>query len=135
MQTPSSCLETGDHCFERCLIFLTVVPPEAMASYAQELDEIVEALFPLFVGQDWLEPHTFKRMRLPRNAGGFDAAPVLLRSPMAFLAPSVAKAAGVRATEGTRRGSWVYRWTKGGCREQATLQTERWTLPVWATKH
>ena len=33
------------------------VPPEALASYAQELDEIVEALFPLFVGQDWLEPH------------------------------------------------------------------------------
>ena len=31
-----------------------VVPPGTMAaSYAQ--DEIVEALFPLFVGQDWLE--------------------------------------------------------------------------------
>ena len=46
-----------------------VVPPEAMASYAQQLDEIVEALFPLFVGQDRLDPLTVKRMRLPRNAG------------------------------------------------------------------
>ena len=82
-----------------------VVPPEALASYAQELDEIVEALFPLFEGQDWLESHTIKRMRLPRIASGFDVTPVLLRSPIAFLAqylaiaPSVAKAAGVRATE------------------------------------
>ena len=33
-----------------------VVPPEALASYAQELDEIVEALFSLFVGEDRLEP-------------------------------------------------------------------------------
>ena len=49
-----------------------VVPPEALASYAQELDKIVKALFPLFVGQDRLESHTIKRMRLPRNAGGFD---------------------------------------------------------------
>ena len=68
-----------------------VVPPEAMASYAKELDnDIVEALFPLFVGQDRLEPLTVKRMRLPRNAGGFDATPVLLRSPMAFLAQYLA---------------------------------------------
>ena len=50
-----------------------VVPPEALASYAQELDEIVETLFPLFVGQDRLEPLTVKRMRLLGNAGGFDA--------------------------------------------------------------
>ena len=81
-----------------------VVPPEALASYAQELDEIVEALFPLFVGQDQLESHT-KRMRLPRIAGGFDVTPMHLRSPMAFLAQymaiarSVAGAAGVRAME------------------------------------
>ena len=47
-----------------------VVPPEALASYAQELDEIVVALFPLFVAQDRLESHTIKRMRLPRIAGG-----------------------------------------------------------------
>ena len=74
-----------------------VVPPGALASYAQDLDEIVEALFSLFVGQDRLEPLTGKRMR-----GGFDAMPVCLRSPTAFPAqylPSVAKAAGVRATE------------------------------------
>ena len=50
-------------------------------------------------------PLTVKRMRLPRNAGGFDAMRVCLRSPTAFLAqylaiaPSVAKAAGVRAME------------------------------------
>ena len=37
-----------------------VVPPKALASYALELDEIVEALFPLFVGQDRLEPRTIK---------------------------------------------------------------------------
>ena len=48
-----------------------VVPPEAVASYAQEVDEIVEALFTLFAGQDRLELFTVKRMRLPRNAGGF----------------------------------------------------------------
>ena len=42
---------------------------------------------------------------MPQNACGFDATPVLLRSPMAFLAqylaiaPSVAKTAGVRAME------------------------------------
>ena len=47
-----------------------VVPPEALALYAQELDEIVEALFLLFAGQDQLEPHTIKRVRLPRIAGG-----------------------------------------------------------------
>ena len=83
-----------------------VVPPEALASYAQELDEIVEVLFPLFVGQDQLESHTIKRMmRLPRIADGFDVTPMLLRSPMTVLAqylaiaPSVAKAAGVRTME------------------------------------
>ena len=43
-----------------------VVPPEALASYAQELDEIVEALFFLFVGQDRL----IKIVRLPKSAGG-----------------------------------------------------------------
>ena len=59
----------------------------------------------LYVGQDRLESHTIKRMRLPRIAGGFDVTPVLLRSPMAFSAqylaivPSVAKTAGVRAME------------------------------------
>ena len=62
-----------------------VVPPEALASYAQELDEIVHALFPLFVEQDRLESHAIKRMRLPRNARGFDVTPMHLRSPMAFL--------------------------------------------------
>ena len=76
-----------------------------MASYAQELDEIVEGLFPLFVGQDRLEHLTVQRKRLPRNAGGFDAMSACLRSPTAFLAqylaiaPSVAKTAGVRAME------------------------------------
>ena len=129
-----------------------VVPPEALASYAQELDELVEALFPLFVGQDRLEPLTVKRMPLPMNAGGFDAAPVLLRSPMAFLAqylaiaPSVAKAAGVRAmetlgiVEAARDAQRRLRLMglsidERGCREKMTPQTERWTLPVWATKH
>ena len=82
-----------------------VVPPEALASYAQELDEIVETLLPLFVGQDRLQHVSIKRMRLPRYAGGFDATSALLRSPMAFLsqylalAPSVANASGVRAME------------------------------------
>ena len=59
--------------FNKALSFdCCVVPHESLASYAQELDEIVEALFPLFVGQDRLESHTIKRMRLPRIAGGFD---------------------------------------------------------------
>ena len=59
----------------------------------------------MFVGQNRLEHDTIKRMRLPRNAGGFDATSALLRSPMAFLAqylaiaPSVANASGVRAME------------------------------------
>ena len=79
-----------------------VVPPEAMASYTQELDEIVEAMF---VGQDRFEPLTVKRMRLPGNAGGFDVMSACFRSPMAFLAqylaiaPSVVKAAGLRSME------------------------------------
>ena len=72
---PCSRLEAGDHCFDNALSFdCCVVPPKALASYAQELDEIVD-LFSLFVGQDWLESLTIKRMRLPRNAGGFDATP------------------------------------------------------------
>ena len=37
-------------------------------------------------GQDRLEPVSIKRMRLPRNAGGFEVTPTLLRSPMSFLA-------------------------------------------------
>ena len=78
-----------------------VVPPDALASYAQELDEIVDALIPMFVGQDRLEHVSIKRMCLPRNAGGFDVT----RSPMAFLAqylasvPSVAKSTGLQAME------------------------------------
>ena len=82
-----------------------VVPPEALASYAQELDEIVEALLPLLLGQDRLEHATIKRMRLPRNPGGFDATSALLRSPMAFLAQYLGnrskrgKYTGVRAME------------------------------------
>ena len=129
-----------------------VVLPEALASYAQELDEIVEALFPLFVGQDGLEPLTIKRMRLPKNAGGFDATPVLLRSPMAFqaqhlaIAPSVAKTAGVRALEKVRIVA-AARNVQGrlrfmglsiderGYRERVTPRTKRWTLPVWVTEH
>ena len=47
-----------------------VVPPEAMASYAQELDEIVEALFPLFVGQDRLEPSLSRECVCPRMLVG-----------------------------------------------------------------
>ena len=80
----------------------SVVPLEAVASYARVL-EIVVALFPLVAGQDQLESHTIKRMRLPRIVGRFEATPVLFRS--AFLAqylaiaPSVAKAAGLRAME------------------------------------
>ena len=76
--------EADLECRRLALAWKLIVPPEALASYAQELDEIVEALFPLFAGQDWLEPLTIKRMRLPRNAGGFDATPTLLRSPVAF---------------------------------------------------
>ena len=80
-----------------------VVPPEALASYAQELDETVDALMPMFVGQDRLEHVPIKRMRLPRYARGFDVTPTLLWSPMAFLAqclaltPSVAKSSGLHA--------------------------------------
>ena len=37
----------------------------AFVPHAQELDQIVEAVFPLVVGQDRLEPLTIKRMRLP----------------------------------------------------------------------
>ena len=69
-----------------------VVRPEALAWYAQELDEIVDALIPMFVGQDRQEHVSIKRMRLPRNAGGFDVAPVLLQSPMVFLAQYLAVA-------------------------------------------
>ena len=129
-----------------------VVPPEALASYAQELDKIVEALFPLFVGQDRLEPLTIKRMRLPRNAGGFDATPMLLRSRMAFLAqylaiaPSVAKTAGVRAmesltiVEAARNAQGRLRLMdlstdERGCRERVTPRTKNCTLPVWVTSH
>ena len=71
-----------------------VVPPEAWASYEQELDETVDALMPMFVGQDQLEHVSIKRMRW---------AHTLLRSPMACLtqnlavAPSVAKSTGLRA--------------------------------------
>ena len=124
-----------------------VVPPEATASYAQELGEIFEALFPFFVGQDRLEPLTIKRMRLPRNAGGFDVMLACLQSPTAFLAqylaiaPSVAKAAGERAESSKRpgmrregQGSQAYRWTKEECRGKVTSQIERWTLPEWETK-
>ena len=128
-----------------------VVPPEALASHEQELDEIVEALFLLFVEQDRLESHTIKRMRLPRIAGVFDVAPMHLRSPMAFLsqylaiAPSVAKAAEVRAmetlasSEQPRMRSELetcgdYHEMKEGCREKVTRQTERWMLPVWGDK-
>ena len=59
----------------------------------------------MFVGQDRLECASVKRMRLPMNAGGFDATPTLLRSPMAFLAQhlaiasSVAKSTGLLALE------------------------------------
>ena len=76
-----------------------------MASYTQELDEIVDAFLPLFPGQDRLEPVSIKRMRLPRKCGGFDVTPMYLRSSMAFLAqflaiaPSVAKTAGVQSME------------------------------------
>ena len=69
-----------------------VVPPEAMASHAQELDEIVDTLLPLFAGQDRLELVSIKRMRLPRKFGGFVVAPMSLRSPMAFPAQYLALA-------------------------------------------
>ena len=82
-----------------------VVPPEAIASYAQEIDELVDALLPLFAGQHRFEPVSIKRMRLPRKFGGFDVTPMYLRSPMAFLAqilaiaPSVARTTGVQPME------------------------------------
>ena len=44
-----------------------VVPPKALASYAQELDEIVDALLPMFVGQDRREHASIERMGLPKN--------------------------------------------------------------------
>ena len=110
---------------------------DCLASYAQELDEIVEAVFPLSVGQDRLEHHTIKRMRLP---SGFDVTPVLLRSLMAFLvqylaiAPSVAEVAGMRTMETlgiveAAKDAQGRLQMKGGCRENVTHQTERWTCP------
>ena len=82
-----------------------VVPPEALPSYAQELDEIVDALLPMFVGRDRLVHASIERRRLPRNAGRFDVTPTVLRSRMAFLAwclavtLSVAKSTGLQATK------------------------------------
>ena len=55
-----------------------------------------------------LEHASVKRMRLSKNAGGFDATPMLLPSPMAFLAQyfaiahSIAKSTGLRALETLR---------------------------------
>ena len=74
-----------------------VVPPEALASHAQEFDETVDALLPLFAGQDRLEHASIRRTRLPKQFGGFWVTPISLRSPLAFLAlylaiaPSVAR--------------------------------------------
>ena len=48
-----------------------VVPPEAVASYAQELDEIVDILLPLFAGQATLEPNSIRRMRPRKKCCGF----------------------------------------------------------------
>ena len=62
-----------------------VVPPEALASHAQELDEIVDALLPLFAGQDRLEHASIRRMRLPKQ--------------YLAIAPSVARTTGVPAME------------------------------------
>ena len=90
----------GNHCFEPCLSFDSgVVPPEALASHAQALDESVDALMPMFVGQDRLEHVSIKRMRLPRIAGGFDVTP-MLRSPMGFLAQYLAAAPGAAKLTG-----------------------------------
>ena len=49
-----------------------------LASYAQELDEVVDVLLPLLVGQDLLEHASIQRMRLSKNAGGFDVTPMLV---------------------------------------------------------
>ena len=82
-----------------------VVPPEALASYAQELDEIVDALLPMFVGQDRLEHVSTKRMRFPGTLEDLTSHQTLLRSRMAFLAwclavaLSVAKSTGLQATK------------------------------------
>ena len=38
-----------------------VVPPEALVSRTQELDDIVDALMPMFVGQDRLEHVSIKK--------------------------------------------------------------------------
>ena len=42
-------------------VYCSVVPPEALISYAQELDGIVGALLPLFVGLDRLEHVSIKK--------------------------------------------------------------------------
>ena len=81
-----------------------VVPPEALASYAQKLYEIVDALLAMFVGQDRLE-HMLpsKECACPRMLE--DLPLLLLRSLMAFsaqylaIASSVAKSTGLRAME------------------------------------
>ena len=120
-------------------------------AYVQNAPVCTGTTCPLIVGQDRLEPLTIKRMRLPRNAGGFDATPVLLRSPMAFLAQYLAiasivvKTAGVRAME-TLGIVEAARNPKGRLRLMGLSiderrmpregpRTERWTFPVWVTRH
>ena len=112
-----------------------VVPPEAMASYAQELDEIVAALLPLFACQDRLEHVSVKRMRLPRNFGGCDVTPMSLRSPTAFLAQFLAIPSecgqnyrsavnGNSVACGQAENAWGSRLTRERCRERKTLQAK-----------
>ena len=79
-----------------------VVPPEALASYARELDEIADA--PCLWDKTDLGRFPSKECVWPGTVEDFDVTPTLFRSPMAFLAQylaidtSVAKSAGLRAT-------------------------------------
>ena len=103
--TNGPCLEIGDHCLKQCFTFLTVALSRLKPLFRTHGDsKLLKLCFPLVVGQDQLESHTIKRMRLPRIVGGFDATPTHFRS--AFLAqyltiaPSVAKAASWIASDG-----------------------------------
>ena len=78
-----------------------VVPPGALASYAQELVEIVDALLPCLWDKTDLSTLPSKECAFPGTKE--DLTQALLRSPMAFLeqylalAPSVVKSTGQQA--------------------------------------
>ena len=67
----------------------------------RNLTRLLTLCYPCFVGQDRLEHASIKRMRLPRNAGGFDVSSPVHRWPFLeqclALAPSGSKSTGLQA--------------------------------------